>query len=403
MGDRICSGCVRLKTAILNPLAWELNVTFENCTALETVVLPCATPPSILGDPFGMISNPSRKDQVKVIVPDFAIDAYRGDPYWYEMAYNISSSDEVSLRNYWGVRGDLTLDTKHTMQGRPSMEIWQRASVTIGKDTPQNLDVVMYNTSETAPASFLSKSSAVKANELTATFEFTQKDKWYYFAPVTDVNMSDLKYSSTDSWVIYGYDGARRASENTATGNWVRVPSDGILKRGQGYIFQAAEAGVLTMPANASENDKFFGNDEVILPLSDNPCESEVNAGWNFVANPYPCYYDIYYMDMEAPVTVWNGSTYRAYSLSGGDRADNTLVLRPMQPFFVQKSSSDAAAGMTLEGRRTSSVINRTGAPRKTVTDPDRHKFSLELFCEDNDEPDDYTSIVINEKASLSY
>lgn len=391
-----CSG---LKHVTLNSLMWNMNCTFSNSPAIETIVLPCATPPSIAQDPFGSIN----KDNVRLIVPDFAIDAYRGDPYWYRFSRNITSSNEASVSDYWGIRGNLTLDTNHVIQGAPSLDVYQGGSITFDTDTQQDFDYVRYYTSESSPGSFLSNSNAVKANGLKTCLIVESAKRWYFFSPVIDVNMSDVTYTSTDAWVIRYYDGARRASGNTTSGNWVNVPADGKLKRGQGYIFQAAEAGTLVMPAATSEHDKFFGNCEVELELADNACETPENAGWNFISNPYPCYYDIYYINMEAPITVWTGSTYRAYSLSDGDRGDNTLVLRPMQPFFVQKATSGLTAGMTLEGRRTSSVIDRSRAPGKVVVDENRHKLNLEFFKGDNEKADDYTSIVLNEKASLAY
>jgi hypothetical protein len=36
-------------------------------------------------------------------------------------------------------------------------------------------------------------------------------------------------------------------------------------------------------------------------------------------------------MDFTAPITVWTGSTYKAYSI-----VDDNLALRPMQSFFVK-------------------------------------------------------------------
>lgn len=396
-GEYFARDCGALKEVTLSSHCWDMDNYFSGCEALEKVVLPCATPPTIKNDPFPSVD----KAKLDLIVPDFALASYKENPYWYNFR-SARVSDEASVNDFWSIRGNLTLDANHVMRGTPSITVETGGSLVMDNDAVQSFDTFNYNNYESSPGSYLSKSNNVTANKLEARFLVIEANKWFFFAPVTDVKMSDIKYPATDSWVIRYYDGARRASENSTSGNWVNVPADGTLKRGQGYIFQARVAGWLYMPAATTEHEKFFGSNEVTLPLDDNACETAENAGWNFVANPYPSYYDIYYIGMQAPITVWTGSTYRAYSLNDGDRGDDTFVLRPMQPFFVQKSSPDLTTVMPLMGRRTSSVINRN-APSQTTIDPKRHKLNLELFSAEKEEADDYTRIVLNENADEAY
>ena len=402
-GVSIFYNCTNLKEVVLNSHCWNMSNTFTYCYALQTIVLPVATPPTVdtyyYSDPFYEVN----KANIKLFVPDFALEAYKADPYWYQFT-NTQVSDEASVNDYWSIRGTLTLNNAHLMQGTPSIEMMQGGSLTVDADTQQNFDVLTYNTSEDSPASFLSRSNSVKANKVESTFYVKERDRWYFFSPVTDVNMADVRYPATDSWVIRYYDGARRASEDATSGNWINVPADGTLKSGQGYIIQAREPGTLYMPAAAtSENEKVLGSNAVTFDLADNACETEANAGWNFVANPYPTYYDIYYIDMQAPITIWDGSTYRAYSLNDGDRGDDTFVLRPMQPFFVQKSAADLQTGMPLVGRQINTTIDRSRAPRPIVKDENRQKLNLEIYCNDNENADDYTRVVLNEQASMAY
>ena len=399
MGKEAFSSNSNLKEVYLNSHCWNMDNTFVGCTALQKIVLPCATPPTISKDPF----STNTKNSATLVVPDFAFDTYRSNSYWYQFR-NTVKGDEASINEYWALRGTLNLNNSLVMRGNPSVEMMEGSVMTLDDNSTQSFNEFTYNTGETKPAVVFSQSNSVNADRLVSKFYVGSKDKWFFFSPVTDVRMSDVSYPSTDSWVIRYYDGARRASENATSGNWVNVPSDGILKSGQGYIIQAREVGWLYLPAiSAEEHDKFFGCNQVTFELADNPCETEANAGWNFVANPYPTYYDIYYIDMQAPITVWNGSTYRAYSLNDGDRGDDTFVLRPMQPFFVQKSSADLKTGMPLVGRQVNTTIDRSRAPRPVVVDENRHKLNLELFCNDNETADDYTRVVINEDASLAY
>lgn len=400
LGEFVFENCSNLKNVVLNSQCWDMLGTFCFCRALETVVLPCATPPSVILNPF----NDVDMSKVKLIVPDFALNAYRSDFYWYRFT-NIVAGDEASIRDYWAIRGNLTLDKKRKMQGSPSIDMKQGGTLTMDTDINQGFNEFNFETSESNPGAFLSKSNSVTANKLTTNFYVEEASKWFFFSPVCDVKMSDISYPSTDSWVIRYYDGARRASQNSSTGNWVNVPADGTLYRGQGYIIQANASGWLHMPVAAENHSQFFGANEVTMTLDDNPCETEANAGWNFIANPYPCYYDIYHINMQAPITVWNGSTYRAFSLNDGDRGDDTFVLRPMQPFFVQKTAADITVGLPLVGRQINTVIDRTRAPRREGQgiNPLRNLLNLELTKMDGTEADDYTRIVINEEASLEY
>ncbi|MBD5356325.1 MAG: leucine-rich repeat protein [Bacteroides sp.] len=399
-GSNIFENCTNLKTVHLNSHCWDMNYTFRNCTALETVVLPCATPPSITDDPFYDVT----RSNITLIVPDFALESYRADSYWYNFT-KAQAGDEASLNDYWAIRGNLTLDNSHTMQATPSLEIMTGGVLNMDTDVQQNFNEFTYNNMESAPGSYLSESNSVSATKLITRFYVESANKWYFFSPVCDVKMSDITYPATDSWVIRYYDGASRAANNDNSGNWKNVPADGTLLRGQGYIIQANVAGWLEMPVEADKYADFFGSNAVTLPLEDNPSEGAANAGWNFVANPYPCYYDIYYLDMQAPITVWNGSTYVAYSLNDGDRGDDTFVLRPMQPYFVQKASADLTAGMPLTGRRVSTVIDRTRAPRRAAAEnaPSRELLNLTLSVNDNESADDRTRIVLNETASMDY
>ncbi|MDE5848238.1 MAG: leucine-rich repeat domain-containing protein, partial [Muribaculaceae bacterium] len=399
LGDFAFSSNTSLKEVYLNSHCWDMYYNFSNCTALEKIVIPCATPPTCNYDPFNGVT----KENVTLIVPDFAFDTYRADSYWYQFT-NTIKGDEASINDYWSLRGTLNLNNTLVMRGNPSIEMMEGSVMTLDENSAQTFHELTYNTSETTPTVVLSQSNSVKAERLVTKFYVRYSDNWFFFSPVTDVKMSDISYPSSDSWVIRYYDGARRASEDATSGNWVNVPADGTLKAGQGYIIQAREAGWLYLPAaSADELNKFFGSNQVTFNLEDNPCETEANAGWNFVANPYPTYYDIYYIDMQAPITVWDGDTYRAYSLNDGDRGDDTFVLRPMQPFFVQKSTADLSTGMPLVGRQVNTTIDRSRAPRPATVDENRHKLNLELFCDDNEKADDYTRVVLNEQASLAY
>lgn len=393
IGNNAFGSCRNLKSVTLNSNINNLNGTFSGCDSIHTIIVPTVTPPSVIADPFSSVD----RDLVTVLVPDFAIKSFKIDPYWF-LFRNIRSSVEISTSDFWAIHGNLRLNSSYTISGTPSIDIEAGGILDIDEGTPLSLNDVTYNVQEDVPACFLNESNQVTANSLLTKFYLAEANKWYFFSPVTEIRMADVSYPATDSWVIYHYDGNRRASENSASGNWAKMTVSDVLKRGQGYIIQAAAAGTLHLPAAASELPSFFGLGEASMSIDDNVCESAENAGWNLVGNPYPAYYDIYSIELQAPITVWDGSTYRAYSLT-----DDNYVLRPMQPFFVQKSSSDITFAMPRGGRQGSNEVIRPHAQQVNAVDANRHKINLEITRGDNESADDYTRIVINEEASLAY
>lgn len=69
------------------------------------------------------------------------------------------------------------------------------------------------------------------------------------------------------------------------------------------------------------------------MPLTEYTAEFAHNRSWNLVGNPYPCYFDMHFLNEEftAPITIWNSYSYVAYS-----PVDDDLVLSPYEAFFVQ-------------------------------------------------------------------
>lgn len=393
LGESAFRYCDNLKTVTLNSYTNNMNRTFVRSDSITTIIVPSVTPPSVVYDPFEYLD----KNKVTVLVPEFALATYKVDSYWFQFK-NLKSSAEISNEDFWAIHGHLKLNSSYTMSGTPSIDLESGGILDVAADTPLSMDAFTYNHQFDLPACLLNESNQVSANSLITKINIPRENTWYFFSPVTDVNMADVTYPATDSWVIRYYDGARRATENVAEGNWVTVPSNGTLKRGQGYIFQAATSGTLHLPTASSQLSSFFGIEVAPMTLDDNATENLEHAGWNLVGNPYPAYYDIYSMQLEAPITVYDGSTYRAYSLS-----DDDFVLSPMQPFFVQKSEADHTLGMPRSGRQGSNEIIRTAAPRANVVDANRQRLNLEIISGENDFADDYTRIVINESASLKY
>ena len=163
---------------------------------------------------------------------------------------------------------------------------------------------------------------------------------------------------------------------------------------GPGYV----DFGIFEKIGVSSESlARVLTTSDVTKQLTAYEAAASANKSWNYVGNPYPCYYDIYYMDFTAPITVWTGSTYKAYSI-----VDDNFALRPMQSFFVQKPDAVDNIVFHKEGRQLTADINHAAAVKefRVPAQNNRHFFDLQLLDE---ETMDETRVVLNDEASLDY
>lgn len=363
------------------------SYTFDECPNISTVICRAATPPSINGDPFRSIS----KSNATLKVPSFALANYKLDSYWYQFG-NIIEGDPV---DYWKVIGDLKLLNNRRMEGRPDIDLYYGGKLTIGGNAPMEVGKLDIYTSEGSPSSIVSDCNAFSADEINTIFK-VNANKWYFITPMADMDLRQVNVSGTANYVFRYYDGATRADIGAGT-SWKNV-SDMTLKAGVGYIFQCNAASDITFPVAVDLRSKVLSTNAVTLPLTAHPSDNAANKGWNYVGNPYPSYYDIYYMDFTAPITVWTGSTYRAYSIT-----DDNFVLRPMQGFFVQKPDAVDAITLKVAGRQIESTVNRQSSAKvlsRVANDNIRAIFNIEIGGE---ETADMTRVVLNENAELGY
>ncbi|MDE6670525.1 MAG: leucine-rich repeat domain-containing protein [Muribaculaceae bacterium] len=388
--------CGKLEKITLNSHCSDFaRAVFRNSRALKTVICPVATPPTIYNEGSDAPFYGVNLGNVKLIVPDFALEDYKQDSYWYN--FIVEAGDEASVRDYWYIGNGLTLDKGKRIRNTPDIEMGTGSAIWIDGEAAQPFKSFSYNTSEATPAVFLSECDDVTATDLTVRFYIDRANQWYFFSPVTDVDVAQISHDATESWVIRRYNGARRASENATSGNWENVTS-GKLLRGEGYIVQANREGWMTFPAAEADHQQFFGAGEATLDINAHECEEAANANWNFLGNPYPTCFDIHDMDMEAPITVWTGSTYQALSVS-----DDRYVLRPMQSFFVQKPEECTELVMLRDGRQLTTTPSANKIVRRRAPEAGRELLNLSIYAEANSVEEDMTRVVLNENAQLGY
>ena len=376
------------------PSGYRAN--FQACPNIEKIVMRSATPPVINSDPF---AGSRDKTVITLVVPSFAVVNYKLDTYWKQFG-SIVEGDDV---DYWKITSPLMLTNNRRMQGKPDVDLYYNGQLTVGGAAPMTMKDFNMFFSEDNPGRLLNTCDDVTADNITTRFSVAA-NRWYFITPVHDVNLSDVTVTNDASYVFRYYDAANRAANGTTGNNSWKNVDTGKLLAGQGYIFQCNRECMITLPAGENGGAQLFTTNDVTTNLATNEATVTANRSWNYVGNPYPCYYDIYYMDFTAPITVWTGSTYKAYSI-----ADDEFVLRPMQSFFVQKPDAVDKIVFKKEGRQLLSTVSshvaagaKGSAPQANAVGA-RSVYDIVIAKANENEDCDQTRVVLNENANMGY
>ncbi len=377
-------------------------------------------------------------------VPGISLAAYKLHDSWYKFGKIVSMDGEL---DDIAITGDFLLLTTDGISENANLSIESNGALTMsaadelavanyvqqigsmpkyvkeGYITGENYGLISTYTYSLQHTGILVANSPVSAANVTIRL-VPKSGQWNFFSLPFDVNMSDIAVAAlgtgtmgTSQWVIREYSGANRASGEGAT--WINVPADGMLHAHTGYILYWVVNGGTTysnnssssssakllyyfnMPAVNNENmPHIFATGDMNVPLTEYAAEFPQNGSWNLVGNPYPCAFDIQQMDFEAPITIWNGSGYAAYSLE-----DDYYTLRPAEAFFVQAPEGVNQITFHKEGRITS-IVTETGVPqyyapkRMRSANPARKVFNFTLS---NGEYSDRARLVLNPQASADY
>ena len=420
IGTRCFITCTGLKKVVLGNNISRINeYAFTDCNALEElhigssvsnldsrcfyttssslkkVYVTAPAPPSVYNNtsyyPFYSTSG------VTLYVPEYAMVSYKLDNYWSKFTKvepNPNTPDKVNIYK------KLELTSNARIPNSPDIYIGKGGSLIVNGDNAQAFGkyTQYMNIGET------SSSLISRCKEMTSTssqFDFfigatSGSGYWYYLCMPFDVKRSDIILPEGTAIAVRYYDSESRAT-NGASGNWKDVSADAVLQTGKGYIFRSSKEGDVGFPATEETHNAIFRSEAITTPLVEYAAEESANAGWNLVGNPYPCFYDIYYMDFAAPITTWDvdNRTYKAYSAT-----DDNFVLTPLQAFFVQKPSLVEAITFQPAGRQINKTIDhsalamRRAARSKQVQ---RKLVDVALTCTDRT---DRTRVVVNANAS---
>lgn len=388
------STCDALEEVVLGSSinSLESNCFYSTKNALKRVYITAPAPPAVGTAPFYSPTS------ITLYVPEYAMVSYKLDNYWSKFTKvepNPNQPDKVNLYK------KLELTSNARIPNSPDIFIGKGGALIVNGDNPQTFGkYTQYMTiADNTSSSLINRCKQMTSSSSQFNFYIgatSGSGYWYYLCMPFDVKRSDIILPKGTSIAVRYYDSESRAT-NGASGNWKDVPADSVLHMGKAYIFRSNSSGNVGFPATEETHNAIFRSEAVSAPLVQYPAVESANAGWNFVGNPYPCYYDIYHMDFAAPITVWSISnrTYSAYSA-----ADDEFVLMPSQAFFVQKPELVDAITFQPAGRQINKTIDhsaltmRRAARSKQVQ---RKLVDVALTCADRT---DRTRVVVNANAS---
>jgi hypothetical protein len=323
---------------------------------------------------------------IKLIVPDYLVNSYKLDSYWYT-AKSIEGFSTAEIQN-WTVNRDLTMSDHQRFEGSPDVTL--NAGWKLNGSSAQNINNLTVNRGN---GIIFCNGENVRVNGTLTLRKAMDAKAWYYLSLPFDVKVGDINTGGAQVAVRY-YDGAHRA-DNGTSGNWKNYAAADVITAGTGFVIQVSKAATVTF--TALENDakqNIVSNNIFEKPLQANNSASQANKGWNLVGNPWQSYYNIHKLNFTAPITVWNGSSYAAYSI-----IDDDYAIAPNDAFFVQCPDEISTISFPIDGRQLTSVIESQNGARATAP-AERTLVDVELS---NGELTDKTRFVLNPEASLAY
>lgn len=463
IGYNAFEACTNLsKVSLKTGLVSIESSAFKGCTSLEEIIIP-ATVNSIGSGAFdntgiktfkcyavvpptaesSFIGDNMDMTRTFLYVPPFSKDFYRNTQYWSNFNLMRSIEDQI---DYILVDRPLTINLEEednaVVANNPEINLTQttnydsygyQKSMTVGQLTATGegtlsagqltisgqLSGRSRNSYQYIPT-LINYADKMRADNVTHNLTFYNyygSGEWHFISLPYDVKVSDIVPSDNTYWVIRRYDSAARAAGETSS-TWVNLTNDDTLEAGKGYIVSAYNEGynnygyainpttssnptLSFTSGNSLTKNNLFRPTDIIVPLTEYAAEFAHNRSWNLIGNPYPCYFDMHYLNEEftAPITIWNGNSYVAYS-----PVDDNLVLSPYEAFFVQCPLDATEMTFKEAGRMHSNegkpLYKAPSTSQNTVSAEDRNVFNFILSGENYE---DRTRIVLNPDAKAEY
>lgn len=429
-------GCSSLEEITIPSTLKSIGSSAFNNTAIKKFTCYAVVPPAASSSFIGSGMDMSR---TYLYVPPFSKDFYRNTQYWSNFFLMSSIREPI---DYIYVDRELTINLEEedndVVANNPKMYLtWEADDYYSGNENIGQLTATGEGTLSagelTIDAELARRSSGsynqycptlinyadkMRADNVkhNLTFYSSSSSQWFFISLPYDVKVSEIVPSANTYWVIRRYDSAARAAGETSA-TWVNLTNDDVMEAGKGYIVSAVRntASQYAIGGGSSSNyptltftsgnsltkNNLFRSTDVIVPLTEYTAEFAHNRSWNLIGNPYPCYFDMHYLNEEftAPVTVWNGSSYVAYS-----PVDDDLVLAPYEAFFVQCPLNATEMTFREAGRLHSAAGKELyKAPAREHTAVPTEGRNVFNFTIANETADDRARIVLNPEAKSEY
>lgn len=434
IGQQAFHGCTSLQDITIPSTVTGIGKSAFDKTGIKNFKCYAAVPPVATSSFIGADMDLSR---TYLYVPPFSKDFYRNTQYWSNFYLMRSIDDQIDYipvdrpltinleeEDNAVVANNPTIDLKHVYDGYHSVgQLTAKGEGTLsagqliisGQLFRRNASYIPNGGGQYIPT-LINYADKMRADNVTHNLTFTNgSGGWHFISLPYDVKVSDIVPSNNTFWVIRRYDSTARAAGETAA-TWVNLTGNDVMEAGKGYIVsatggesyideygytQTAYPCLAFTSGNSLTKNNLFRSTDVIVPLTEYPAEFAHNRSWNFIGNPYPCYFDMHYLNEEftAPVTIWNGSSYVAYS-----PVDDDLVLAPYEAFFVQCPLDATEMTFREAGRMHSDegkTFYKSPAKSRVITSlEDRNIFNFEIT---GGSSSDRARIVLSPEASLNY
>ena len=396
--DDAFNKCTSLKSIKIPSMTKKIgNRAFANCNNIRNVYTYTVEPTEINQETFSCYTK------AILNVPMTSADLYIYNTQWSQFT-KVHEFDEPYDAFY--LNGDVKLnDETGRMSGEPDAEMNSTSGFIIEGDAKQELSTLELIHDGTNGASIIGASKDVTGSQVNLTAKSmnvnisVEGNRWYFFCFPFNVALDSIE--CTSEYIIYSYDGQKRAGEGTG---WNKLGAQtAALEKGLGYIFQASKTGILTIHVGSDYLTFTANNEKEALHTYEST--DAANASWNFVGNPFISYYDVKDLaaEYDAPIVVWNGKGYDAYK-----PGDDDYQLHPFQAFFVQKASGKQSIEFKPESRITyNQAVSKTEerAKQRAATgvaiNPER--LLVNITIKNSDDLTDRTRIVYNDKAKMEY
>ena len=407
IGNNAFSGCWRLATVNLPSRLKTIGYNAFEGTSLKEIHIPSSVTSigesafdiSGLTDVYAYTIEPIQISQntfsawntATLHVPSFSYSRYYWNTQWSQFS-KIVEFEGTFPYDYFYANNDLRFDDETgIMDGAPDADLNMGAGLIV--DTTKNkLHLGKVTMSETGS---IIANDNLTVDELHLNMEINGF-QWYFISLPYRVKVANI--TAPGNYVIRYYDGSERASRGG--GGWKDYTGT-YLQPKQGYIIQCDNYGTLTMLVEKADMDFSGGTRQDALATY--AASSAQNASWNFLGNPHSSYFDIDDTGYDAPITIWNGSSYQAVRAG-----DDQYHLAPMQGFFVQKPEGKNEISFPASGRHTyNQWADRVAAKEKSASrsrgngDVIRHIVNLTIGS--GESIADHARVVYNDLKSADY